>query len=114
MKKTTNSQLSRIINERKGSICEMERKRREYEAQRDSYKNSPEGQFEQKVRLATQTATKAEMAAYESFVKATVDLKEETIDYMLQENWRSDEYDDGYKAKALQMMILEGNNKNDL
>jgi hypothetical protein len=34
-------------------------------------------------------------------------LKEETINYMLQENWRGTEYDDGYLAKALQMIILE-------
>ena len=34
-------------------------------------------------------------------------LKEETINYMLQENWRGTEYDDGYIAKALQMVIYE-------
>lgn len=41
------------------------------------------------------------------FKKDLMVLKEETINYMLEENWRGDTYDDGYLAKALQMMILE-------
>lgn len=41
------------------------------------------------------------------FDKDLMILKEETIDYMLKENWRGTEYDGGYIAKCLQMVIYE-------
>ena len=98
MRKLNRTQKSRIIIDMKIADDERLIMKKAYEEQRDSYKSSPEGQFEQKVRFATQNASKSEMAAYQSIVKATVDLKEETIELIKQ---YLEEHSNGQEIKDL-------------
>ena len=97
VKRITRAEIARNIANRFVGATEMKRRREEYEEQRDSFKSSPEGQFEQKVRNVTQNATNAEMAAYQKFVDATISLKEEIIELIkeyLQEHSNGQEIKD--------------------
>ena len=81
---------SRLINEIYASGAISKLRRDEYEAERDAYKASKKGQFEQEIRTAIQAITREEDRSLNIYLKAMDQLKESIFDlikkYLLDKN----------------------------